>query len=675
MATLIDSLVMEIKLDPALYKQGEQAVEAANKRLRDDANTTGKELEASGKNAAQFFSQVKTEALGLIGVLVGAGGIKAFLGDTTRSLADLGRASVNIGISAQNLAAFQNVVRRNGGSAEAATASLKGLVDQIERFKVFGDPAVFKFLNPIGANINDSPLAIWQRFVEFADKHRNDPALVNLIGHGLGFDQDLINTSLQIKGAADAVKQLAEEMHRVPTPGMIDNATKLQTAWVDLSDSAKYAAEVIQDKLSPAEKAVLEWTTQLIDKQPALAAGLAVIAGYLITIAGLKFPRLLAMLGSIPGMVTVGAAAVLAETYLTNKEKQGEFKDAAGKLGFQPTETDALHPIPDFVNPSTNERLTWEEMGKRLGPPYSNNVGGGGWLERMFSGGGSPGGGPPAQGTPAAGVALRTHDFWRAQGFTEEQTAGILAAGPGAESGFNPASIGDNGTSFGLYQHHADRWAAMQARFGTKYPIEQQQNEYAAWEISPQGPLANVGASMRRAQTGEETARIFTQGFEHPANTAAEADRRAGNASKYLEIYENKSRVPPTPKLYEPPPIPAAPGAPPASPLPPTPAVPGQPGPQGAPGATPPDRTAPPAQPQTVTVYPQPQASPLIRLDPALVPQPGASVSNYHHQNDNSVSVSIGAIHTQATDAKGIAADMRDAATDAFVQQANRGLT
>lgn len=602
MASLIDSLVMEVRLDPALYQQGQKAVEAANKKLRDDANTTGKELEASGKNAAQFFSQAKIEALGLIGTLVGAGGMLAFTKDATRSLADLGRTALNVGVSAQALNAFQNVVERNGGSAESATASMMGLMKQIERFKVFGDPTVFKFLNPIGANINDTPLGIWQKFVEFADKHRNDPALVNLIGQGLGFDQDLINTSLQIKGAADAVRQLAKEMHRVPTPGMIANATKLQTAWVDLGDSAKYAAEVIQDKLSPAEEEVLEWTTQLIDKQPAMAAGLAVITGYLITIAGLKFPRLLAMLGSIPGMVTVGAAAVLAETYLTNKEKQGEFKDAAAKLGFNPTETDALHPIPDFVNPSTNERLTWEEMGKRMGPPFSQNVGGGGWLERWFTGMFGDAGASP------------THTADKSM--SPEQRAFLDTLAAGEAKSYDAAN--PNSSARGRYQFMPSTDADVSRKTGIT-GIDPVSQDRKAWFLASTTYLRNTGRDLAadlRARGHDQDITNALNGVWPSLPGGSQQNttpRQFANRLQYNQSLNSLGTVP---------------------------------------SATP---------------------GPTIRIDPALVPQPGGAVSN----TSNSTSVHIGGgihISTRATDAAGIAGDIRDATTDAFVQQANRGL-
>jgi hypothetical protein len=156
MPTVIDSLVITLGIDPAEFKKGTEVAAANMKRMRESASTAAKEMEADGKKAAQFFNQIKVEALSLIGVLLGGRGIAAFTADATRSMAALGRAAVNVGESVRGLAAFQNVIERNGGSAESATASLKGYADAIERFKLRGDASILKFLNPIGASVDDS---------------------------------------------------------------------------------------------------------------------------------------------------------------------------------------------------------------------------------------------------------------------------------------------------------------------------------------------------------------------------------------------------------------------------------------------------------------------------------------------------------------------------------------
>jgi hypothetical protein len=155
-------------------------------------------------------------------------------------------------------------------------------------------------------------------------------------------------------------------------------------------------------------------------------------------------------------------------------------------------------------------------------------------------------GGPPAAGSPGAAVAQRVHDFWLSKGYSEPQIAGILAGGPGSESDFTPSVFGDNRTSYGLYQHHGPRYAAMQQRYGTATPSEAQQNEYAAWEISPQGPLANVGVALAAAKTPEEAATIWTRDFGVPGDKT-EIGRRARGAGRYVGLYGGSGTVPGAP--------------------------------------------------------------------------------------------------------------------------------
>jgi hypothetical protein len=149
-------------------------------------------------------------------------------------------------------------------------------------------------------------------------------------------------------------------------------------------------------------------------------------------------------------------------------------------------------------------------------------------------------GGPPAPGTPGAAVAQRTHDFWASQGYTEPQIAGIMAGGPGSESNFTPTVFGDKGTSYGLYQHHGPRLTNPQGtglfdRYGPN-PTEDQQHAYAAWEISPQGPLAKVGEQLRAAKTAADAATVWTGGFGVPADKT-EIGRRARGADRYVGLY------------------------------------------------------------------------------------------------------------------------------------------
>lgn len=173
-------------------------------------------------------------------------------------------------------------------------------------------------------------------------------------------------------------------------------------------------------------------------------------------------------------------------------------------------------------------------------------------------------GGPPAPGSPGAAVAQRTYDFWKSKGFSDPIIAGIMAGGPGSESDFTPSVYGDNRSSYGLYQHHGPRLDNMRKHFGLTgdaMPTEQQQNEYAYWEISPQGPLAHVGVALANAKTPEEAATIWTRDFGVPADKT-EIGRRARGAGRYAGRYGGAAAAPGVPGVQVggvPPPPPGGP--------------------------------------------------------------------------------------------------------------------
>ena len=118
----------------------------------------------------------------------------------------------------------------------------------------------------------------------------------------------------------------------------------------------------------------------------------------------------------------------------------------------------------------------------------------------------------PDQTRDAAGQA--SYNFWVGKGLAPHMAAG-MAAQEVAESGGRPGVTGDDGQAIGLYQHHADRRALIQANTGidmTK-PDANAQREGAYWELmnSEHGARQLLFASKDADQAG----RAATE-FERP---------------------------------------------------------------------------------------------------------------------------------------------------------------
>jgi hypothetical protein len=125
--------------------------------------------------------------------------------------------------------------------------------------------------------------------------------------------------------------------------------------------------------------------------------------------------------------------------------------------------------------------------------------------------------------------------FFLAQGWTPAQTAGILA-NASAESGFNPAKVGDNGTSVGMFQWHNDRAAQLQAwskQNGLDWHTEAAQLGFAQWDLT-QGPNKATGDALRLQTDATQAGMLFTRGYERPKDVDGESYRRGQTAPQYL---------------------------------------------------------------------------------------------------------------------------------------------
>ena len=117
--------------------------------------------------------------------------------------------------------------------------------------------------------------------------------------------------------------------------------------------------------------------------------------------------------------------------------------------------------------------------------------------------------------------------YLSSKGLDSNKVAGIMA-NIKHESNFNPAAIGDNGTSGGLFQHHKDRFTAMRNAAGPNWKTNWKgQIDFA---LSEPAGRKYAGMSFR---TAEEATKWWTMYFEIPANATKQAAIRSQSASQF----------------------------------------------------------------------------------------------------------------------------------------------
>ena len=474
MPTVVDSLIVTLGLDASNFTKGQKEAADALIKTRQQSARTAKEMSADGSTAAEYFTKVKTEALSLIGILVGTTGLKSFIRSTTKSLADLGRESRSIGESAGQVDAFAMAIQRMGGSASGAVSALQAFASAQANARQFGDPQFALEMGLIGGNLDTKPLEAMQLFERYIEKYKNAPGGIQNIESVAsklfpGMDRGTLQALEQMGSVAELNRQVGiSNQLGTPTPDMIKNATAFQAALAGIGQAAEHDGEMLLNKMFPALTSVTNAMTAYISQNPAALAGLSAMAGWLTVMAGLNFKSLLGFFA---------AATKFAPFLLLTGPAGGEDKDFSEQknqeyLKDHPPET--RHPVEswlrDFVDnlkPGPFKRLMQEKFGTNAISDTSMD--------------------------PQQQAFLKTLSDPESGGAYDVKNGGSTF------SDFSkfPQGIGPGGTSTasGRYQFTASTWADVSGQLGLK-DFSPASQDKAAWYLASQEYRKKTGRDL-----------------------------------------------------------------------------------------------------------------------------------------------------------------------------------
>lgn len=503
MTTLIDSLVVSVGLDPTPFQKGTQEVQKSLKTTADSASRYGRQMESDGARAAQYFSKIKIEALGLAGVFLGTAGIGAVVKNLSGSVAELGRSAVNIGVALPALDAFRSAIARNGGDAQAATASLQGYANAIERFKLQGDASVLQYLSPLGASVSDDPLEVYKKFQKYVENHKNQKdgaQLINFEGAGLGYDQGTINAAIQM----GSVARFNAELERSRQLGVIskqtaDDMARISGAFAGLEQATTKLGASVLDVLTPSIVFLLNAISNLISANPVLSSALAA------TVA-VKTPA--AIRAGLRYFTGLGGEAATAEAATAEAVAGGGILGTAGVL------VAGALAIPEALHIgglNNGETLPNGPQGVTL-PSYK-----------------------PLSSAETEARKNQAFDFFKSQGWGDVHAA-ALAGNIQGESGFNETQIGDKDTggAFGIGQWHMPR--VNEILKGTGIDVRSapyaQQLQAMQWELLHTEGASAVALGDAKDTGGSESALVSK--YERSKNQVSDIAKRTGYANSIL---------------------------------------------------------------------------------------------------------------------------------------------
>lgn len=212
-ATVIDSLVVEVGLDPSNLIKGSKEAEDALKKARESSVKDGKEIETQSNKTSESIGGIRTQALGLAAVFggVSAAAVLTYARSAISGGAAVGRLSRNLGVNATEISKWQGVATIFGSTAEGMASSFTSVSDAFAGWKVgIDNPLISEFrnintaaagLDARNAKIIDGNKGVTQSFLDLADNlkiiHDSNPALAGLLGRRAGLDPGLYDAAIQ----------------------------------------------------------------------------------------------------------------------------------------------------------------------------------------------------------------------------------------------------------------------------------------------------------------------------------------------------------------------------------------------------------------------------------------------------------------------------------------------
>lgn len=269
MATVAESLLITLGLDTKGVKKGAQETEQNLKAVENQANKTGKGLEATAKQSKEMFSGMVAGVTSLVAAIAAAKVVKDFFRDAVTGMAELGRKSEYLHMSAAQLQGWQGVAESVGGTAADAGSSLQALAQDFVNLKVTGQSSFAPVLNRLGIDMRrfkDSADPLSDTVLAVADKLKSlGPQEALFFGRKLGFSDSFITALRQ--GRAN-VQDLLDKFRKAS--GATDENTKAaqraQVAWTLLRARFTGIRDEVEGRLTPVVQKLLERLADWVDK-------------------------------------------------------------------------------------------------------------------------------------------------------------------------------------------------------------------------------------------------------------------------------------------------------------------------------------------------------------------------------------------------------------------------
>lgn len=512
MADIIDAFVVSLGIDPSNYQREIKKYRDDRKRLSQEDQKYNREQEDSQRRMTTGFRNLRNEAVGFLTVIAGASTVGQFANNLLQGDAATGRFAANMGLATERVGAWEEAVKRAGGTAQEGRALIGSMASAFQSLQLTGSTGHDADLKGLGVTAQDlqSPEQALLRIAEASERMPRAEFTARL--QRLGVSDAGI--SLLSKGRRELELLLVQmEKQGVASKESAEDAIAFDNALNDIEQTIKGKA---RPAIAGFAGALAEAAEDQTTMNTVTNIGIGILGAMALAVVGATWPWI-ALAGAIAG-------AVAAYQSWNNRGDQTTGEWAAGGLRYGAQW--AADKLGIVTKGGGEGRLAFYNRGRDA---MGNPVGAGG-----PTGGAEPGSLLYYQSrlSQSGGGNGRIVDFFKSRGYSDAQARGI-AAGIHAESNGNPNAFNPTGGgqgAFGIGQWRGDRLKRLRARYGAN-PTLQQQLEFLDWELKG-GDAGGKGVLSATTAEGALSAYIGGPGwgFMRPDAAGRLGDMRQGMA-------------------------------------------------------------------------------------------------------------------------------------------------
>ena len=296
MATVIDSLLIELGLDTSKFDASQKKSVEELRKFDEQAQKTSKNTQQGAKNVGDGFEKARNALISLGVAFIGIKGFTNFTQQMTTTNAGLGRTAELFKMSARELDAWGGVLKSVGGDANDFQSSMQAIQQGVANIQ-FGDTAILETLAKLQAldsydyakhEVDIYKLA--DAIKRFAEVNGEQAAYTQAQAMGINRNFFMI-----LKQGGDVTRQLYEDSYKLSgvTEENTQKAKKLQEAWGRVGQALSGASNQVMDQMYPSLEKLAGVTELSIEKfvewDKSMQGGLSnalVFAGGLATLMG-----------------------------------------------------------------------------------------------------------------------------------------------------------------------------------------------------------------------------------------------------------------------------------------------------------------------------------------------------------------------------------------------------